>query len=52
LSMVIAVLYFLGIIIAEVFHDNPHAFPHLLVWMPNIVFIPLGAFLFWRLSRK
>lgn len=52
LSMVIAVVYFLGIVIAEVFRDNPHAYPHVLVWLPNIVFIPLGIFLFWRLSRR
>lgn len=52
LSMVIAVAYFLGIVIAEVFRDNPQAYPHVLVWMPNIVFIPLGLYLFWRLSRK
>lgn len=52
LSMVIAIAYFLGIVIAEVFHENPGAYPHILMWLPNMVFIPLGLFLFWRLSRK
>lgn len=52
LSMVIAVTYFLFIVVAEVFHEDPAAHPHLLVWLPNIVFIPLGLFLFYRLSRK
>lgn len=52
LSMVIAVAYFLFIVIAEVFHEDPGAFPHVLVWLPNIVFIPMGLILFYRLSRK
>jgi lipopolysaccharide export LptBFGC system permease protein LptF len=31
---------------------NPKAHPELLVWLPNILFIVLGAVLFRRLARQ
>ena len=31
---------------------NASAFPHLLVWIPNLLCLGLGLFLFVRLSRK
>lgn len=52
LSLIIAIAYFLFIVIAEMFHENPDAFPHLLMWTPNLIFLSLGMFLFWRLSRR
>jgi lipopolysaccharide export LptBFGC system permease protein LptF len=52
LSLAIAIVYFLFIIIADTFRGKPDAMPHLLMWLPNIVFIGLGLFLFFRLSRK
>jgi lipopolysaccharide export LptBFGC system permease protein LptF len=52
LSLVIAIVYFLFIIIADTFRDEPHVMPHLLMWLPNVIFIGLGLFLFLRLSRK
>ncbi|MFT5408524.1 MAG: lipopolysaccharide export LptBFGC system permease protein LptF [Verrucomicrobiales bacterium] len=52
LSLVIAIVYFLFIIIADTFRDKPDAMPHLLMWLPNVIFITLGMVLFIRLSRK
>jgi lipopolysaccharide export LptBFGC system permease protein LptF len=52
LSLVIAIIYFLFIIIADTYSDTPGAFPYLLMWIPNVFFIGLGSILFWRLSRK
>ena len=52
LSLIIAIGYFLFIVIAEMFHQDPGAYPHLLIWLPNIVFIALGATLFYRLSKR
>ena len=52
LSLVIAIVYFLFIIIADPFRDKPDAMPHLLMWLPNVIFITLGMVLFIRLSRK
>jgi len=52
LSLLIAIVYFLFIIVADTFRDKPGAMPHLLMWLPNVIFISLGLFLFFRLSRK
>lgn len=51
-SFVIAFTYFFFIIIADGLRRNPHAHPELLIWLPNILFIPLGTWLFWRLGRR
>jgi len=52
LSLIIAIAYFLFIIVAEIFNENADAYPHLLIWLPNVVFMGLGLALFSRLSRK
>lgn len=52
LSLVVAFTYFFFIIMADVFRSNPAAHPAILIWIPNVLFIGLGAILFWRLSRK
>ncbi len=52
LSLIVAISYFLFIVVAEVFHENPAARPELLMWTPNVVFMTLGAVLFYRLSRR
>ncbi len=52
LSLIIAISYFVFIIVADSFSNNPSAFPHLLMWLPNLVFMSLGAYLFYRLSQR
>ena len=52
LSLVVAFTYFFFIIMADTFRGNAAAHPSLLIWMPNIIFMTLGGFLFWRLSKK
>ena len=52
LSLIIAFTYFFFIIMADTFRDNAAAHPTILIWVPNILFITLGSFLFWRLSKK
>lgn len=52
LSLVIAFVYFLFIIVADFLRNNAAARPDLLVWLPNVIFMALGAYLFLRLSRK
>ncbi len=49
-SLVIAVVYFLFIIIADTARDKSSA--QYLMWLPNLVFIGLGIWLFRRLSKK
>ncbi|MEM7476106.1 MAG: LptF/LptG family permease [Planctomycetota bacterium] len=52
LSMVVACVYFLFILFADTFRDDPKAHAYLLMWVPNIVFLALGIWLFYRLSKK
>jgi lipopolysaccharide export system permease protein len=52
LSLIIAICYFVFIIVADSFNDKPEMYPHLMMWLPNILFMSLGAVLFLRLSRK
>jgi len=52
LSLIVAFVYFFFIIVAEMLSDKPAAMPHLLMWSPNVLFLTLGAVLFYRLSRK
>jgi len=52
MSLVVAVVYFLFIIIADTLRGNPRLHPELLVWFPNVLFLALGAWMFWRLSKQ
>ena len=51
MGLIVAITYFLFVIIGDTLRDNPHVHPELLVWFPNVLFIVLGAFLFRRLAR-
>ncbi len=51
-SLMIAVSYYLLLTVAQMQRENPELYPHLLVWLPNLVFITLGIYLFVRVSRK
>lgn len=52
LSMVIAVTYYTLLTMAQMMQEKEEMYPHLLVWIPNILFLGLGVWMFWRLSRK
>jgi hypothetical protein len=52
LSLAVACLYFVFVIVADNMRSRPEAMPHLLMWIPNVVFLLVGSLLFWRLSRK
>jgi lipopolysaccharide export system permease protein len=52
LSVVVAFVYFIFILIADALKENPKAHPELLIWLPNVIFIGLGLWLFYKLSRK
>lgn len=51
-SLIIAFCYFFFIIMADMFRNNPAAYPSVLIWIPNILFVSLGSVLFWRLCRR
>jgi len=52
LSLAVAFVYFFFIILADTVRENPKLHPELLIWMPNVLFIGLGLWLFVGLSRK
>ena len=52
ISLVVAFVYFIFILIADAVKENPKAHPEMLIWLPNGLFIGLGLWLFYRLSRK
>jgi LPS export ABC transporter permease LptF len=52
MSLGAAITYYGFVILAEQMSDTPSAYPHFLMWLPNIVFMSLGGWLFYKLSRK
>jgi len=52
MGLIVAVCYFLFVIIGDTLRSNPHVHPELLVWFPNVLFLFLGAILFRRLARQ
>ncbi len=51
-GLIVAVTYFLFVIIGDTLRGNPRVHPELLVWFPNVLFIVLGTLLFRRLARQ
>jgi LPS export ABC transporter permease LptF len=52
LSLIVAVTYFFFIIIANGVREKPAWHPHLLMWVPNVLCLGLGGWLFLRMSRR
>src|SRR5450432_1695874 len=51
-GLIVAIFYFLFIIIADTMRANAKVHPELLVWFPNVLFIVIGAYVFRRLSKQ
>lgn len=52
LSLATATVYLVFIILADTLNDKPTALPHLVMWAPNVLFLGLGGWLFYKLSKK
>jgi lipopolysaccharide export system permease protein len=52
LSLAVAVTYFFFIIVANGVRENPIWHPELLMWVPNVLCLGLGGWLFLRMSRR
>jgi lipopolysaccharide export system permease protein len=52
LSLGVAFSYFVLIILIDTVRDKPVWHPELLIWAPNLIFMTLGGWLFYRLSRR
>jgi lipopolysaccharide export LptBFGC system permease protein LptF len=51
-SLLVGISYFFFIIIADNLRQKPAWYPHLIMWVPNVLCIVLGGWLFLRMSRK
>ena len=51
-GLLVAIFYFLFVIIADTLREHPGIHPDLLVWFPNVLFLGIGAYLFRRLSKQ
>ncbi len=52
LSVVLAGLYFFSITIFQAFGKYPELHPHILLWIPNILFQAGGVFYIYRIIRR
>jgi lipopolysaccharide export LptBFGC system permease protein LptF len=52
LSLGVATCYIVFIIIAKHLNEDPKLYPYVLMWMPNLIFLLVGGWLFLRLSRR
>ena len=51
-SVMVAFVYFFFIIMADTVRNSPKFHPELLIWAPNVIFMSLGAVLFYKLVRR
>ncbi len=52
LGLVVAILYFFLLLVAKIFRGKTALHPELLTWLPNLVFLTLGAVLYYRAARR
>ena len=52
LSLVVAFSYFITIVLTDNVKHKPNLHPEYLIWLPNVVYLTLGAILFTRLARR
>jgi len=52
MGLIVAITYFLFVILGDTLRATPWMHPELLVWFPNVLFGVLGLLLFRRLSRQ
>ena len=52
ISMGIAMSYYVMLTMALMVQQNEKMYPHLLVWIPNVLIVTVGIILFRRLNQK
>ena len=52
MGLIVAITYFLFVILGDTLRATPSMHPELLVWFPNVLFGVLGVLLFRRLARQ
>jgi lipopolysaccharide export system permease protein len=52
LSLGVVVGYMVFIICADAFAEKASLRPHLIMWVPNVLFLAIGGRLFWKLCQR
>ena len=52
LSLAVAFAYFIFIMIADNWRNNPSLYPQWMIWSPNFIFVTLGTWLCARMVRR
>jgi lipopolysaccharide export system permease protein len=51
MALVLVLIYYALVLLGLSLDNHPEAYPHLLLWVPNVVFQGVGAVLLWRANR-
>jgi len=52
ISLALAFSYFFFVVLAEMLRDDAAAYPYLLLWIPNLLFVGIGTWLLLRLDYR